>query len=71
MVAVPPDTPVSKPDEEPIVEITVLLLLHVPPVTASLKVVVKPAHTLDAPEIAIGEGLTVTVVVVVQPVGNT
>ena len=49
----------------------VLLLLHAPRGLASLSAVVKPAHTLVVPVIADGNGLTVTCVVVWQPVPNT
>jgi hypothetical protein len=44
-----------------------LLLVHVPPATASLSVVVAPAQMLVVPLIADGNGLTVTVVVAAQP----
>lgn len=44
--------------------------LHVPPPVASLSVVVAPGHTLNVPVMAAGTGLTVTVVVVKQPVGR-
>ena len=47
------------------------LLLHVPPVTVSARVVVEPAQTDIVPVIAgtVGNGLTVTttVTIVVQP----
>jgi hypothetical protein len=47
----------------------VLLLLHVPPDVALVMVMVKPpAHTVDAPTIAAGNGNTVTIVVMIQPV---
>jgi hypothetical protein len=45
----------------------VLSILHVPPPT-SLSVVDEPTQTFAAPLIAEGSGLTVTVVVIVQPV---
>jgi len=45
MVTVPADTPVTTPLPEPIVATAVLLVLQVPPVVASLKVVVAPAQT--------------------------
>ena len=48
--------------------IAVLLLLHVPPVIPSLKVVAMPAQMFDAPLIADGVGITVTVMVEAQPV---
>ena len=39
-------------------------LLHVPPVVASLNVVVEPSQTVNVPVILAGDGLTVTLVVV-------
>ena len=46
-----------------------LLMLHVPP-PASVNAVVKPAHTLSVPSIAVGNGFTVTVVVIIHVVGK-
>ena len=70
MVEVPADTPVTTP-ELFIVATAALLLLHVPPVVASLNVVEFPIQTLVVPVIAatVGKGFTVTVVValLVQP----
>jgi hypothetical protein len=54
----------------PTVAIGVAPLLHVPPVVASLKVVVKPTHTLAVPETGNGVTLTVKTVVVIQLVGK-
>ena len=45
-------------------------LLQEPPVVASVSNVVKPAQTLAVPVIEAGKGLTVTLVVVIQPVGK-
>ena len=60
------------PDAVPIVATPVLLLLQVPPEAASVKVVPEPIHTpLDAPDIADGDGITVTTAVAVQPVALT
>src|ERR1017187_5057910 len=42
------------------------LLLHVPPAVISLKDVVKPAHTVSVPNMAVGNGLTVTTCVSAQ-----
>ena len=64
---VPADTPVTTP-VLPTAARLVLLLLQVPPVEASVKAVVKPTHTLAVPVIAAGKGLTVTGVVIIQPV---
>jgi hypothetical protein len=57
---VPLETPVTIPVELT-VAIAVLLLLHVPPVVASVSVDVPPTATVVVPEIAAGTGLTVTV----------
>ena len=62
MTEVPGDTPVTTPLEEPIVATPVELLVHTPPVVASLSVVVFPAHTDAVPAIA-AVGRTVTVAV--------
>ena len=69
MVDVPDDTPVTIPVDEPIIAIPVLPLAHVPP-PASLKVVVKPTHTVAVPVIDEGNGLNVTTIVVIHPVAS-
>jgi hypothetical protein len=53
---------------EVIVATVVLLLPHVPPAVASLRVIIEPAHTDVGPVIAGGLGLTVTMAVVAHPV---
>jgi hypothetical protein len=58
------------PDEEAMVAIAVLLLLHVPPAVASDRLVVVPAHIPEGPVIIEGSGLTVTVTMAMQPVAN-
>ena len=60
-------SPVTIPVVEPIVAAAVLLLLQVPPVVASLNVIVDPAQTLLEPEIA-DIGLTVIACIAVHPV---
>jgi hypothetical protein len=55
------------PEDRPTVAIPVLLLLQVPPVTALLKVVVEPAHTVVVPVIAEGVVLTDRIAVEAQP----
>ena len=67
IIAVPFVTPETAPDEMSTVAIAVLLLLHVPPLVASLNVVVLPAQTVVMPVIG-AMGFTVTVVVAAQPV---
>ena len=61
--------PVTVPDDEPIVAIELSPLVQVPP-PASLKVICDPEHTLCGPEMVPGNGLTVKLVVVKQPVGK-
>lgn len=61
--------PVTTPVVDPI-EALALLLLHVPPVVASLRAVVLPMHTFVVPVMAAGSALTVTVVVTAHPKGG-
>ena len=68
IVAVPVPEPVRIPEAEPM--LAGPILLHTPPVVASVNVVLDPLQTLAAPVIAIGNGFTVTSVVVMQPVMN-
>lgn len=57
------------PDADPIVAITTLLLVHVPPAGVEFNVVVKPVHIEKVgPVIAPGCVFTVTTLVVKQPV---
>jgi hypothetical protein len=60
MVTMPPETPVTTPLPLPTVAIPVLLLLQVPPETASLSVEVAGIIRLIVPVIVAGR-LTVTV----------
>lgn len=66
METVPAEIPVISPVEEPMVATVASLLLHDPP--ASVRVAEEPTHTLVAPDIADGSGLTVSVAVAEQPV---
>ena len=52
MLGVPAVTPVTTPPAT--VASAVLLLLHAPPLVASLSAVVKPVHTIAVPAIAAG-----------------
>jgi hypothetical protein len=52
IVTVPVDTPVTIPVPLPAVAIVLSLLLHTPPVVASLNVMFAPAHTVVGPVIA-------------------
>ena len=69
MVTVPADTPHMVP-LVPIVATVVALLLQVPPDVASLSVVHAPTQMLEAPEMADGIGVTVTVAHTAHPVPN-
>lgn len=62
-MATPADTPVTTPVVDAAVAIEVLLLIHVPPLVASVRVVALPAQTLKVPAIAAGAGFTVITVV--------
>ena len=66
MVVVPVATPVTIPLVEPMVATDGLLLVHVPPVVGSVRVVVAPTHTNGVPPIVPGAVLTVTTAVAVQ-----
>jgi hypothetical protein len=68
---VPSVRPVTVPVAGSIVATAVLVLLHVPPVAASVNVVLAPTHNDREPPIAGGVATTVTVVVVEQPVAAT
>ncbi len=69
------DVPVIRPDNTPvepfIVATLVFVLTHVPPVVASVNRAAVAGHIAKVPLIAAGNGLTVTVVVTIHPVGNT
>jgi hypothetical protein len=69
-VVPPNEPPVKNPLTGLIVAMVVFALLHIPPALASLKVVVRPWHTIVLPVITAGSALTVTVVVEAQPVGK-
>lgn len=62
--------PVTTPDVEFTLAVPVALLVHVPPVGEELSVVVAPAHTADAPDIAAGAATTVMVCDVKHPDGS-
>ena len=63
MVEFPAATPVTMPVAAPTVATDVVLLLQVPPAILLLKLMVAPAHTVEAPLIvpALGTGSTVMV----------
>ena len=64
---VPAATPVTIPDEDPIVAVEVELLDHGPPEEVLLSVVVDPIHTLSVPEMVFGKGFMVTVTLPCTP----
>lgn len=51
MVAVPVDIPLTFPRLS-MVAMVVSLLLHMPPVAVSLKVIIEPTHRIDGPVMA-------------------
>ena len=66
MVAAPPASAVTTP-EVVTVAIVAALLPQVPPAVASVKGAELPAHKTAVPDMAAGDGSTVTMVNVVQP----
>jgi hypothetical protein len=68
MFTTPAEIPFTTPVEELTVAIVALPLLHVPPVATFASAVVCPTHTVVTPELEGKLGLTVTVVVLKQPV---
>lgn len=67
IVVVPGLTPPATPVPAAIVPVAGVLLLHIPPDTACVIVVVRPWHTVELPVIAAGAGVTVTTSVEIQP----
>jgi hypothetical protein len=67
MTAVPADTPLTTPVTVTTVATDVFAVLHVPPVTASLKPTVSPTQVRKLPVIAAGEVFTVTGTEAIQP----
>ena len=67
MFTLPAVTPLTTPVAAFTVATDKLLLVHVPPVTASLNVVVLPAQTVALPDIAAGVLFTVIAVVAAHP----
>lgn len=70
MIAVPELAPVTTPVVDPIAAIAPSLLLQVPPDVASLRVDDEPVQIPVEPVMAEGSALTVTTIVVRQPVLN-
>jgi hypothetical protein len=67
ITAVPGFIPVTMPVVNPVVAMEVAPLVQAPPETASLSIIKEPIQTLAAPDMGPGAGLTVTVIVVIQP----
>jgi hypothetical protein len=67
MMAVPDDSPETKPEVEPTVATPVDPELQMPPLVASLNIVSYPAQTEGIPDMSAGNALTVIVVVAAQP----
>lgn len=67
IVAVPAAIPFTIPVDEPMVAMVVLLLLHVPPLVASVSVVLPLTQALAVPDIAAGAVSTVSLKVAEQP----
>ena len=64
------ETPVTQPVEPTTVATPVLLLDQVPPAVASDRQFVRPLQTLGVPRMLVGNGFTVTMVVILQPVAS-
>ena len=70
VVLKPVVSPLTIPVRAPTVPARTVLLLHAPPGTVSLSVIVPPAQTADGPVIAPGEELTVTTWVAIHPAAD-
>lgn len=66
----PPDTPVTIPEVGPTVATVDGEALQLPPALTSVIVILDPWQTVDGPAIGDGVGLTVIVLVRLQPVGS-
>jgi hypothetical protein len=69
-IELPEDTAVAMPDDEPIVATEVVPLTHVPPAGVLVSVAELPSQIDKDPDMVEGNGFTVIVVVVRQPVGS-
>jgi hypothetical protein len=67
IVAVSAAIPLTTPVDASMDATALLLLIHVPPPTASANVVLLPVHTLAAPVITGGNAFTVTTAVTELP----
>ena len=69
IVVVPAAIPLTLPLEDPMLALAELLV-HTPPATELVSVVVAPTQTVGIPPMTEGAGLTVIIFVTPQPVGN-
>jgi hypothetical protein len=69
IVVLPAAIFVTAPDDDPIVAMPILVLLHVPPAVAQDNIVFVPAHTDNEPVMKAGVMDTVTTADVPQPAG--
>ena len=65
-IAVPAVDPVTEPPVPNVTEPDPAVVLHVPPVTASVNVIVLPTHVDGVPFMVPGTAYTVTIAVAVQ-----
>ena len=68
MAAMPVETPVIIPVDEPMVATAGVPLSHVPPPEASVSVMLAPAHNAGGPEMPAGNWFMVMTLVTEQPV---
>lgn len=66
-MAVPGAIPTTRPTVAPTVATEGVLLVQVPPDGVLVSMVVLPTHTVPAPDIAEGPGVTLTDIVALQP----
>jgi hypothetical protein len=64
MMTVPEEMPATIPEVDPTVAIPVLLLVHIPPLVASVKVTEVPTSRVLTPEITAGNELMFTYTVI-------
>ena len=70
MIAVPRDMPVTIPVEGSMSATDGSLLIHAPPLSVLVSVVVNPLHTASVPAIGGGVALMVAIADTVQPNGE-
>ena len=70
MIVVPTLSPQMLPSREPMVATVISVLVQLPPLTASVRVLHTPVHTVGPPNIGVALGFTVTIWVTIHPVGK-